>query len=161
MYYKHPVRFSFYKTALLIYYVFAVALLAGCERDSGLMGSTEDDPTGNTCQVRAVSESDKTTVRKFGGDVTALPALGNAGTAKLDVEIEDKLKQTFPGSNDVNRIYALVYAACMSCKMVPDPVNCKNMFTRIINAHTIIANEAMDPTVEDAKAYKNEVFSSF
>ena len=109
-----------------------------------------------TCPLPpSLSKEDSDKVTKFGLEVSGV-AKGIAG-GKLDAEVGSKLKQEFPGAADVNRIYALTYAACVSCRVSPGSVkDCAIGFTKILDKYT--SKQAESTASSRANQYQADIF---
>ena len=88
----------------------------------------------DTCPLpNALSNAEKDKLIKFSLDVSGI-AKGVTG-GKLETELTDKTKETFPAADDVNRIFALTYAACVACRVNAQDVRfCGDTFNKVIVA---------------------------
>lgn len=89
-----------------------------------------------TCPLpKELSSVDQDKVRKFGAEISGL--MTSLAGGKMDADVQSALKRSYPDAGDVNRIYALSYAACVSCRLDPNDVKgCANQFDRIIDSFT-------------------------
>ena len=82
-----------------------------------------------------LSTVDQHKVKKFGAEISGL--MTSLAGGKIDADVQGALKQTYPDAGDVNRIYALSYAACVSCRLDPNDVKaCAHQFDKIIDSFT-------------------------
>jgi hypothetical protein len=120
---------------------------------SGCGGVDEVRIKGESCPLPSnIADEDRHNIKKFSGDVhgiiTSVAGVSAAG------EIQGHLEKYYPAAHDVNRIYALSYAACVSCRMDPADVNgCAQRFDDIINANHAKREEA----ARTAEAYHKQV----
>lgn len=74
--------------------------------------------------------------------------------AKLDADLQSALKRNYPDAEDVNRIYAMSYAACVSCRVDPNDVKgCAQRFDDIIDNFTPKETDPSHP----AKGYRSKL----
>ena len=90
----------------------------------------------HTCPLpQDLSTIDQNKVKKFGAEISGL--MSSLAGAKLDADLQGALKKNYPDAGDVNRIYALSYAACVSCRVDPTDVKgCAHQFDQIIDSFT-------------------------
>lgn len=121
---------------------------------SGCGGSVTEVPIkGETCPLpTSLADEDRETMKKFSGDVSGIiKAVAGVSAAG---EIQGKLEKYYPAAHDVNRVYALSYAACVSCRLDPTDVKgCAQRFNDIIAAN----NAKRDESARTAEAYHKQV----
>jgi len=112
-----------------------------------------------TCPLPpALSDTDKDQMVKFAGEVTGI-AKGVAGV-KLETELTNKVKETYPNAGDVNRIFALSYAACVACRLNPNsPSVCASSFQTVLANVAPKKAEAGKSSLEDAARYEEKVLN--
>ena len=89
-----------------------------------------------TCPLpENLSSINQDKVKKFGAEISGL--MTSLAGGKIDANVQSALKRNYPDANDVNRIYALSYAACVSCRIDPNDVKgCAHQFDQIIDSFT-------------------------
>jgi hypothetical protein len=81
-----------------------------------------------------VADEDKSTMKQFSASVSGIVTSVAGGSASG--EIQGALEKYYPAAHDVNRIYALSYAACVACRLDPTDVKgCAERFSDIVNAN--------------------------
>ena len=130
---KLPARDRHFSFSLVLAMLSMVTLLAGCQQQPRV-DSVVIKP--NTCPLpQDLSTVDQNKVKKFGAEISGLMA--SLAGAKLDANLQGALKKNYPDAGDVNRIYALSYAACVSCRVDPNDVKgCAHEFDKIIDSFT-------------------------
>ena len=107
----------------------------------------------NTCPLpEDLSTEDQNKVKKFGADISGI--MSSLAGAKLDADLQSALKRNYPDAGDVNRIYAMSYAACVSCRVDPNDVKgCAQRFDDIIDNFTPKETAPTHP----AKGYRSKL----
>ena len=126
-----------------------VALTLGCQQQRVENASLKP----NSCPLpEELPSEDLNKVQKFGAEIKGL--MSSLAGGELNAEIQKTLKRTYPDAGDVNRIYALSYAACISCRLDPkDTKGCAQRFDTIIDGYT---PKNLDPN-HPAKAYRSKL----
>jgi hypothetical protein len=106
-----------------------------------------------TCPLpEELSSVDQDKVKKFGAEISGL--MTSLAGGKIDADVQSALKRTYPDAGDVNRIYALSYAACVSCRLDPNDVKaCANQFDKIIDSFTTKKVDSDHPS----KTYRSKL----
>ncbi len=119
----------------------------------GCGSSDEMQVKGDLCPLPpSVADEDRNTMKKFSGDVTGI-VKAVAGVSASG-EIQGALEKYYPSAHDVNRIYALSYAACVACRLDPSDVKgCSQRFDQIIDAN----HAKREETARTADAYRKQV----
>lgn len=135
------------KAAALFAFASLLVLAYGCT------GNPEIPVTPGYCPFPPnVADEDKNTMKKFSGEVTGI-VKAVAGVSAAG-EIQGALEKYYPAAHDVNRIYALSYAACVACRLDPSDVNgCAQRFDTIINAN----HAKREESVRTADTYRKQV----
>ena len=69
------------------------------------------------------------------------------------MELKNKIERDYPAADDVNRIYALSFAACVACRLYPaDVKGCAERFNKIIDRYTLQRIES--PAADEAEKYR-------
>ncbi|MDE3119534.1 MAG: hypothetical protein KGL03_11025 [Nitrospirota bacterium] len=115
----------------------------------GCGGTDEVQIKGESCPLpSSVADEDRNTMKKFSASVSGIITSVAGGSASG--EIQGALEKYYPAAHDVNRIYALSYAACVACRLDPTDVKgCAQRFNEIINAN----NAKRDESARTAEAY--------
>jgi hypothetical protein len=119
----------------------------------GCGGSDEVQIKPESCPLpSSVADEDRNNIKKFSADVTGIvKAVAGVNAAG---DIQGALEKYYPAAHDVNRIYALSYAACVSCRLDPTDVKgCAQRFNEIINAN----NAKREESARTADAYRKQV----
>lgn len=135
------------QAAALVSAVGLLLLLQGCG------GRDEVQIKGESCPLPPyVADEDRNTMKKFSGDVSGIiKAVAGVSAAG---EIQGALEKYYPAAHDVNRVYALSYAACVACRLDPTDVNgCAQRFNAIIAANIAKREES----VRTSEAYRKQV----
>ena len=129
------------------------ALLALFLLISGCGGTDEVQIKGDSCPLpSSVADEDRNTMKKFSGDVSGI--IKAVAGVSASGEIQGALEKYYPAAHDVNRVYALSYAACVACRLDPTDVKgCAQRFNEIINAN----NAKRDESVRTSEAYRKQV----
>ncbi len=129
------------------------ALLALFLLISGCGGTDEVQIKGDSCPLpSSVADEDRNTMKKFSGDVSGI--IKAVAGVSASGEIQGALEKYYPAAHDVNRIYALSYAACVACRLDPTDVKgCAQRFNEIINAN----NAKRDESARTSEAYRKQV----
>ena len=91
---------------------------------------------------------------KFAGEVTGIVKF--IGGVKFDTELKSKIKRDYPAADDVNRIYALTFAACIGCRLHPaDVKGCAKRFDKIIDTYT--SQRIESPATTEAENYRRKL----
>ena len=109
----------------------------------------------NTCPLpEDLSTEDQHKVKKFGGEISGL--MSSLAGGKLDADLQGALKRNYPDAGDINRIYALSYAACLSCRVDPNDVkSCAQRFDDILDNFTAKETVSGHP----AKVYRSKLLN--
>jgi hypothetical protein len=101
-----------------------------------------------------VADEDRNTIKKFSGDVSGIiKAVAGVSAAG---DIQGALEKYYPAAHDVNRIYALSYAACVACRLDPaDVKGCAQRFDEIINAN----HAKREESARTANAYRTQLLA--
>lgn len=120
---------------------------------SGCGGVNEVQIKGESCPLpSSIADEDRHNIKKFSGDVHGI--ITSVAGVSASGDIQGALEKYYPAAHDVNRVYALSYAACMSCRLDPGDVKgCAQRFDDIINAN----HAKRDESVRTAEAYRNQV----
>ncbi len=131
--------------------VVCAVLIAACEPVT--LVTLKDD----TCPLpKSLANTDKDRLIKFSAEASGVAATIDA--AKLGTELSSKVKENYPAADDVNRIYALTYAACVSCRVNPVDVQaCSAGFRQAIAATT--GNRVETDVWKDAESYSSSLLS--
>ena len=129
------------------------ALLALFLLISGCGGTDEVQIKGDSCPLpSSVADEDRNTMKKFSGDVSGI--IKAVAGVSASGEIQGALEKYYPAAHDVNRVYALSYAACVACRLDPTDVKgCAQRFNEIINAN----NAKRDESARTSEAYRKQV----
>jgi hypothetical protein len=119
----------------------------------GCGGTDEVQIKGDSCPLpSSVADEDRNTMKKFSGDVSGI--IKAVAGVSASGEIQGALEKYYPAAHDVNRVYALSYAACVSCRLDPTDVKgCAQRFNEIINAN----NAKRDESARTSEAYRKQV----
>ena len=119
----------------------------------GCGGTDEVQIKGESCPLpSSVADEDRNTMKKFSGDVSGI--IKAVAGVSASGEIQGTLEKYYPAAHDVNRVYALSYAACVSCRLDPTDVRgCAQRFNEIINAN----NAKRDESARTSEAYRKQV----
>lgn len=100
----------------------------------------------------SVADEDRNNIKKFSGEVSGIiKAVAGVSAAG---EIQGALEKYYPAAHDVNRIYALSYAACVACRLDPTDVKgCAQRFDQIIDAN----HAKREESARTADAYRKQV----
>ena len=99
-----------------------------------------------------VADEDKNTMKQFSASVSGIVTSVAGGSASG--EIQGALEKYYPAAHDVNRIYALSYAACVACRLDPTDVKgCAQRFSDIVNAN----HAKREESARTAEAYHKQV----
>lgn len=130
-----------------LYGLTALLLLSACG------GTEEVQIKGQSCPLpSSVADEDRKNMKKFSGDVSGI--LTSVAGVSASGEIQGALEKYYPASHDVNRIYALSYAACVACRLDPKDVSgCAQRFDEIIKANHAKREEA----ARTAETYHQQV----
>ena len=141
-----------FKFMIIFPLVSLMLLFLGCQTQT----VPTAEVTSNTCPLpKELSSEDLNKVEKFGAEIKGL--MSSLAGGSLDAEVQKALKRSYPDAGDVNRIYALSYAACVSCRLDPtDTKGCAQRFDTIIDGFTPTEMEPSHP----AKAYRSKVVGS-
>lgn len=91
-------------------------------------------------------------MKQFSASVSGIITSVAGGSASG--EIQGALEKYYPAAHDVNRIYALSYAACVACRLDPTNVKgCADGFHAIINAN----HAKREESVRTAETYRQQV----
>ncbi len=131
----------------------SVVLLALFLLTQGCGGTDEVQIKAGSCPLpSSVADEDRNTMKKFSGDVSGI--ITSVAGVSASGEIQGALEKYYPAAHDVNRVYALSYAACVSCRLDPNDVRgCAQRFNDIINAN----NAKRDESARTAEAYHKQV----
>jgi hypothetical protein len=129
------------------------ALLALFLLTQGCGGIDEVQIKGDSCPLpSSVADEDKNTMKQFSASVSGIVTSVAGGSASG--EIQGALEKYYPAAHDVNRIYALSYAACVACRLDPTDVKgCAQRFSDIVNAN----HAKRDESARMAEAYHKQV----
>ncbi|WNM59659.1 hypothetical protein [Candidatus Nitrospira allomarina] len=127
-----------------------LTLILGCQQQHRV-DSVVIKP--NTCPLpEDLSTDDQHKVKKFGAEISGL--MTSLAGGKLDADVQSALKRNYPDAGDVNRIYAMSYAACVSCRVDPNDVKgCAQRFDDIIDKFTPQETAPSHP----AKGYRSKL----
>jgi hypothetical protein len=116
-------------------------------------GVNEVQIKGQSCPLPSnVADEDRNNMKKFSGDVHGI--ISSVAGISAAGEIQGALEKYYPAAHDVNRIYALSYAACESCRLDPKDVQgCAQRFDTIINAN----HAKREESVRTADTYRKQV----
>jgi hypothetical protein len=144
---KTCIIFSRHTSAALLAVTGLLMLTSGCG------GVDEVRIRGQSCPLPSnVADEDRHNMKKFSGDVSGI--IKSVAGVSASGEIQGALEKYYPAAHDVNRIYALSYAACVSCRLDPNDVNgCAQRFDDIINANHAKREEA----ARTAETYHKQV----
>ncbi len=119
----------------------------------GCGGVNEVQIKGESCPLpSSVADEDRNTMKKFSGDVSGI--ITSVAGVSASGEIQGALEKYYPASHDVNRIYALSYAACVACRLDPaDVKGCAQRFDQIIDAN----HAKREENVRTSEAYRKQV----
>ncbi len=147
---KFPARDQRFSLMMGLAMVSMLTLLFGCQQQPRV-DSVVINP--NTCPLpEDLSTDDQHKVKKFGAEISGLMS-GLAG-GKLNTDLQSALKRNYPDAGDVNRIYAMSYAACVSCRVDPNDVKgCAQRFDDIIDNFTPKETDPSHP----AKGYRSKL----
>ncbi len=108
---------------------------------------------GDSCPLPpSLADEAKDEIKKFSGEVSGLIKAVAGVSASGD--IQNTVEKHYPDSHDVNRIYALSYTACVSCRLDPTDVKgCAQRFSDIINAN----HAKREAAAQTAEAYHKQV----
>jgi len=131
----------------LLFVATSLLLLTGCS------GVEEVSIKGELCPLPPnVADEDRNTMKKFSGDVSGI--ISSVAGASASGEIQGALEKYYPSAHDVNRVYALSYAACVSCRLDPKDVKgCAQRFNDIITAN----NAKREESARTSEAYRKQV----
>jgi hypothetical protein len=142
-----PFFFMQHKAAALASVMGLLLLMQGCG------GTDEVQIKGDSCPLpSSVADEDRNTMKKFSGDVSGI--IKAVAGVSASGEIQGALEKYYPAAHDVNRVYALSYAACVACRLDPTDVKgCAQRFNEIINAN----NAKRDESARTSEAYRKQV----
>ncbi len=104
----------------------------------------------------SLDENEIERVIKFGTNISGI-AKYVAGV-EIETEIDSNINNYYPAADDVNRIYALTFAACVSCRVTPEKISaCAARFDSIIAKYTSQTNEST--ALNRAEEYQKNIFS--
>jgi hypothetical protein len=111
----------------------------------------------DTCPLPAnLANEDQHKVAKFAGEVTGITK--NIGSARVDTSLDNAIKTNYPGADDVNKIYALGYTACVACRVNPGNVNdCADNWRKIIGRYT--AHREESSAIDNAQKYSESLLA--
>lgn len=106
-----------------------------------------------TCPLpQSLSTEDQNKVKNFAASISGL--MSSLAGGNLQASVQSQLKRDYPDAADVNRIYALSYSACVSCRLDPTDVKgCAQRFDDIIETHP----KSMTSTPGPAKDYRSKM----
>ncbi|TAJ26066.1 MAG: hypothetical protein EPO64_06985 [Nitrospirae bacterium] len=118
-----------HKATALVSIMGLLLLMQGCG------SSDEIQVKAGSCPLPPnVADEDRNTMKKFSGDVSGI--ITSVAGVSASGEIQGALEKYYPAAHDVNRIYALSYAACVACRLDPNDVKgCAQRFNEIIAAN--------------------------
>ncbi len=103
----------------------------------------------------ALQQKEVDRVVKFGTNVSGI-AKYVAGV-EIETEIDSNINELFPAADDVNRIYALTFAACVSCRVAPEKISeCATRFDNLIAKYTAQTSES-SVSLSRAEEYQTKV----
>ncbi|MEW6544589.1 MAG: hypothetical protein AB1411_13395 [Nitrospirota bacterium] len=142
-----PVSFTRHMTAALVSIMGLLLLLQGCG------SSDEVQIKGEYCPLPpSVADEDRNNIKKFSADVSGI--IKSVAGINAAGDIQGALEKYYPAAHDVNRVYALSYAACVACRLDPTDVKgCAQRFDQIINAN----NAKREESARTADAYRKQV----
>lgn len=130
-----------------------LAMIGMLTLTNGCGGVDEVQIKGQSCPLPStVADEDRNNMKKFSGDVHGI--ISSVAGISAAGEIQGALEKYYPAAHDVNRIYALSYAACEACRLDPKDVKgCAQRFDEIIEANHAKRQEA----ARTADAYRKQV----
>lgn len=147
---KFPARDWRFPLMMGLAMVSMLTLTLGCQQQSRV-DTVVIQP--HTCPLpEDLSTEDQHKVKKFGAEISGL--MSSLAGGKLDADVQGALERNYPDAGDVNRIYALSYAACVSCRVDPNDVKgCAQRFDDIIDKFTPKETAPTHP----AKGYRSKL----
>ncbi|MDE3034778.1 MAG: hypothetical protein KGJ14_02275 [Nitrospirota bacterium] len=135
------------KASAVVSIIGLLLLMQGCG------GTDEVQVKGESCPLpSSVADEDRNTMKKFSGDVSGI--IKAVAGVSASGEIQGALEKYYPAAHDVNRIYALSYAACVACRLDPTDVKgCAQRFSDIVNAN----HAKREESARTAEAYHKQV----
>jgi hypothetical protein len=135
------------RSAALLALVSLLMLTQGCGSSDEVLIKPESCPLPTS-----VADEDRNTIKKFSADVSGIiKAVAGVSAAG---DIQGALEKYYPAAHDVNRIYALSYAACVACRLDPSDVKgCAQRFNEIITAN----HAKRDESAHTAEAYHQQL----
>ncbi|MDE3242598.1 MAG: hypothetical protein KGO52_07755 [Nitrospirota bacterium] len=135
------------KASAVVSIIGLLLLMQGCG------GTDEVQVKGESCPLpSSVADEDRNTMKKFSASVSGIITSVAGGSASG--EIQGALEKYYPAAHDVNRIYALSYAACVACRLDPTDVKgCAQRFSDIVNAN----HAKREESARTAEAYHKQV----
>ncbi|WP_262966107.1 hypothetical protein [Methylobacter psychrophilus] len=102
-----------------------------------------------------ISEEDKNMAIDLSAEIK--DTTQKIGSAGIKAVVTDKTKSKFVRSGDVNCIYAMTYAACLTCKLTNDKKECADGFR---DARTkCITHESGKKSVVQAIEYSDKILN--
>ncbi len=132
-----------------------LALVCLLTLTQGCGSSDEVQIKGEYCPLPpSVADEDRNNIKKFSADVSGI--IKSVAGINAAGDIQGALEKYYPAAHDVNRVYALSYAACVSCRLDPTDVKgCAQRFNEIIAAN----NAKREESGKTAEAYRKQVLS--
>jgi hypothetical protein len=120
---------------------------------SGCGGGTTVKIEPETCYIPdSIRNEDRDKIIDF----TLSLSTALKGAPDVNAKIGDKTKITYPDAADINRIYALSYAACVACRVNPGNVQlCASAFDTVIKQTK--AKESGRASLAEALQYKQKL----
>ncbi len=150
---KFPARNRRYPVMMGLAMAGMLTVFFGCQQQQPRVDTIVIKP--NTCPLpEDLSTEDQHRVKKFGAEISGL--MSSLAGGKLDADLQSALKENYPDAGDVNRIYALSYAACVSCRVDPNDVKgCAQRFDDILDNFTAKETVSGHP----AKVYRSKLLN--
>ncbi|HET6674345.1 MAG TPA: hypothetical protein VFG71_03350 [Nitrospiraceae bacterium] len=106
-----------------------------------------------TCPLpQSLSTEDQNKVKNFAASISGL--MSKLAGGNIQAGVQSQLERDYPDAADVNRIYALSYSACVSCRLDPNDVKgCAQRFDDIIETHP----QSLTSTPSPAKDYRSKM----
>lgn len=119
------------KVCLLLIVLFSLSLMA-CNSKGPYTDSTSHEVKPAMCPLpQALPSEDKNQIKDFGLKIA--DAFKKIVDLEIKAKIENQTKIDFPDAANVNRIFALTYAACVACNMEKiDRSSCARYFDSLI-----------------------------
>lgn len=135
------------RTISVVLFAMATLLMSGCG------GVKEVEVKGESCPLPSnIADEDRNNIKKFSGDVHGI--ISSVAGVSASGDIQGALEKYYPAAHDVNRIYALSYAACVSCRLDPKDVSgCAQRFDEIIKAN----HAKREESARTAESYHQQV----